>query len=317
VAIGPKVSKPVGQGITLETEGDRKRILIDSRVCLREIKQIGLECLLCRSLKKEHESILATDADAEEIHIALENLGAKAGSPPTYQPLETPAGVPSQVVLKYEQAGKSFAVPTKWSAPADTPVRLWVEYTQGESVQYVPPTMEAPGGVTLRAQLEYTKNGEFSDLPKVEFQAPAGPPIKLGLEFQQGDKVTTAPPLYTLATGTPIKVSLQYELDGKRTVVPASKWILNGRTKKELEHDFVFAGSVRAKNPLDPDAPPTYLASAEGAYLSVCDVPTTLLSLPVWSPKGQNDRFFAPYTERIPPEGTRVTVILEPVLEIK
>jgi hypothetical protein len=198
----------LAKNVWIETEGDKRRIIVNAEVCLRE-GQYGLECLLCRQATKEHESILAMDADARVIHTGLLATGAKAGSPVKFDP------------------------------------------------KFVPPS------------------------------------------------------------GTPIKVTLQYEQKGKTVRLPAQQWVRNSKTKKDLEYDWVFAGSIFYKNPLDPEAPETYGAAAEGAAICLSNVPTAMLDLPISSPKGLEERSYEPNTERIPALGTKVEVILEPVLEKK
>jgi hypothetical protein len=198
----------LGKNVWIETEGDKRRIVVNAEVCLRE-GQYGLECLLCRQATKEHESILAMDADARVIHLGLIAAKATPGSPVKFDP---------------------------------------------------------------------------------KFVAPSG---------------------------TTIKVTLQYEKNGKTVRVPAQQWVRNGKTKKDLEYDWVFAGSLFYKNPLDPEAPETYGAAAEGSAICLTNVPTAMLDLPILSPKGLEDRSYEPNTERIPALGTKVEVILEPVLEKK
>ena len=103
----------VGTNVFLEIEGDKRRVLINAYVCLR---QGQLEQLLCKRQTKEHEAILAADMDALMIHKALLVTGAEAGSPVKYQPkFEPPRGTTIKVTLQYEQDGKTITVPAqKW-----------------------------------------------------------------------------------------------------------------------------------------------------------------------------------------------------------
>lgn len=123
-------------------------------------------------------------------------------------------------------------------------------------------------------------------------------------------------PRYTPATGTTIKITLQYQKDGKLVRVPAQDWILEGKTKKPMQGDWVFGGSIFVKNPDDEKSPPIYLANY-GDMVCVCNMESAMLDLPVRSPKRFEERFFKPFTERIPPVDTPVDVILEPVPEKK
>lgn len=120
-------------------------------------------------------------------------------------------------------------------------------------------------------------------------------------------------PEFKSPSGTRIKVSLQFQRDGKTVAVPAQDWVRNSRTKKVLEHDWVFAGSILWKDPEEPNRPPVYTANSEGAYISITNVPTAILDLPVNSPKSLEDRSFEPFTERIPALESRVEVILDPI----
>jgi hypothetical protein len=199
--------KELGKGVWFETKGDRRRVLVDAEVCLRE-GQFGLECLLCRSRTKEHESILRTDAQAKVIHAGLLACGAETGAPVQYQP------------------------------------------------KFKPPS------------------------------------------------------------GHRVKVSVQYQEKGKTVTLPAQQWVVNAKTRKELEHDWVFCGSLFMPSFEDPKKT-VYAADAEGAYICVSNVPTAMLDLPVDSPKGIEDRAYVMDTDRIPPLDAKVVVILEPVAEAK
>lgn len=123
-------------------------------------------------------------------------------------------------------------------------------------------------------------------------------------------------PKYRPASGTAIKVSLQYKDKDKLVTAPAQSWIKNARNNKPLQSDWVFAGSRFVKNPLEPDGKEYYLAN-DGDVICVSNFETALLDLPIKSPKDNADLVFVANSERIPPLGTKVVVILEPVLEAK
>jgi hypothetical protein len=123
-------------------------------------------------------------------------------------------------------------------------------------------------------------------------------------------------PEYRPASGTTIKVSVQYKDKEKLVTEPAQSWIKRARDNKPLESDWVFAGSRVVTNPLDPDGKKHYLAN-DGDVICVSNFETALLDLPIKSPKDNADLAFVANTERIPPIGTQVVVILEPVVEPK
>lgn len=203
-ATPPSKKIPIGKNVFLEIQGQKRRVLINAYVCQQ---QALLEQFLTRKLTKEHEAILAADADARHIHAALVAAGAEPGSPVQYRP-------------------------------------------------------------------------------------------------------------YRPARGSVIKVYVQYrDKEGKLVTLPAQKWIRHVKTKKELEYDWVFAGSRLSPAP-DPKSPPFYEANV-GDVICVSNFDTAMLDLPIPSSQANDELEFEAYTERIPPLGTPVTVILEPVLAKK
>lgn len=123
-------------------------------------------------------------------------------------------------------------------------------------------------------------------------------------------------PKYRPASGTTIKVKVQYKDKDKEVTESARKWLRNAKTNKLLESDWIFAGSRLVTNPLDPDGEKHYLAN-DGHVICVSNFETALLDLPIKSPQESADLLFVANTENIPPLGTKVTIVLEPVIEAK
>jgi hypothetical protein len=119
-------------------------------------------------------------------------------------------------------------------------------------------------------------------------------------------------PKYKPAHGATIKVSLRYVKDKKTVTVPASDFIRHHKTKKPLDKEWVFGGSKLVKNDEDPKAPPFYVAN-HGDLICVVNMDSAMMDLPVSSPKALNDRVWEANTDKIPKDGTKVEVILEPV----
>ena len=119
-------------------------------------------------------------------------------------------------------------------------------------------------------------------------------------------------PKFEPATGSVIKITLEYKVKDKIIRVPAQQWIRD-KTGKDLNHDWVFAGSVLFPDPENKG--PAFYGANQGDVICVCNMETALLDLPIDSTKVYDDRFFEAHTERIPAEGTPVLIILEPVLE--
>src|SRR5262245_35254361 len=122
-------------------------------------------------------------------------------------------------------------------------------------------------------------------------------------------------PKYLPATGSVIKVSVRYTENGKEITRPAQEWVRSMKTKKAMEHDWVFAGSMFFDNPDEP-AKKIYAANS-GDVICVSNFETAMLDLPVNSPKDNDELQFEAFTDRIPPLGMKVTVILEPVPDKK
>jgi hypothetical protein len=206
----------------LEVNGEQRRVLVNAEVCLRK----GLlEQLLTKKRTKEHEAILAADADAALIHALLLATGAKPGSPVKLFP--------------------------KFEPPTGTPIKVTLEYP-------------------LRLVPDPQKKGKF------------------------------------------LRVTPQKQT----TRVPAQQWVRSTKTGKDLDTDWVFAGSFLTPDPFDKTKPPFYRAN-DGDVICVSNFDTAMLDVPFNSSKDNDDLSFEAHTERIPPEKTPVVVILEPVLPKK
>ncbi len=119
-------------------------------------------------------------------------------------------------------------------------------------------------------------------------------------------------PKFTAPTGTPIKITLEYKDKGKTVRVPAQQWIRNVKSKKDLDSDWVFAGSHLIADPFDKKKPPYYAAN-DGDVICISNFDTAMLDVPFNSSKENDELAFEAHTERIPPLETPVRLILEPV----
>ena len=91
-------------GPSLWFDPKERRLVIRARVVLREGP---LEHLLCLKGTKEHEAILATDAQPRQIHAGLLLTGAEPGHPVRFEPkFEPPAGTPIAIELLWMTDGK-------------------------------------------------------------------------------------------------------------------------------------------------------------------------------------------------------------------
>ena len=101
---GPKRIK-AGKDVELEIDGDARRVIVKTKVCLR---QGPLEQLLTCNRLKEHEAILDGEFDARDIHKAQVCAGAEPGSPVQCAPKYKPAsGTSIKVMVEYQDGGKT------------------------------------------------------------------------------------------------------------------------------------------------------------------------------------------------------------------
>jgi hypothetical protein len=108
-ASGKKVA--VGKNVTVEIQGDKRRVLVEASVCLR---QGQLEQFLTRKRTTEHEAVLAAEVDARDIHTALILAGAEPGKPVQFRPKYQPAsGSMIKVFLEFDKQGKKQRVPAQ------------------------------------------------------------------------------------------------------------------------------------------------------------------------------------------------------------
>jgi hypothetical protein len=96
------------KNIFIETQGDKRRVLINAVVCNR---QTILEQLLTKKGQKEHEAILSAEIDARDLHTVLMVAGAEPGSTVVTRPkFMPPTGTLVKIFLEYEKDGKKVRV---------------------------------------------------------------------------------------------------------------------------------------------------------------------------------------------------------------
>jgi hypothetical protein len=122
-------------------------------------------------------------------------------------------------------------------------------------------------------------------------------------------------PRYYPPSGTVIKVSFQYDQGGKRITDQPKHWVRLVKGDKEYDRQWVFAGSRFYDDPEGPDKPQLYAAN-QGDLISFENMEQAMLDVTVRDDDTLGHR---PWTvsERVPPLGTKVVVILEPVLDAK
>ena len=118
-------------------------------------------------------------------------------------------------------------------------------------------------------------------------------------------------PNFIPATGQRIRVWVCFrDSDGKCQALDARTWIRKTGTDKEMDTDWVFAGSGFWKDPQDGRE---FYQADSGDMICVSNFSTAMLDVPIASSAEADDLQFTPFTERIPERGTPVRLVLVPI----
>ncbi len=117
-------------------------------------------------------------------------------------------------------------------------------------------------------------------------------------------------PEYKPATGPIIDVWVLWLGEkGEKHKVRAQEWVKNAKTEKEMSFDWVFAGSGFWT---DEDTGKVHYMANSGDLICVSNFNTATLDLPVESSQANASLLFTAFTERIPPRGTKIRVVMIP-----
>ncbi len=120
-------------------------------------------------------------------------------------------------------------------------------------------------------------------------------------------------PAYKAATGTEIEITAIWtDKNGTVHRDRANDWIRDVKTGKPLEFPWVFAGSGFWEDQATGEK--AYLAES-GDFICISNFPSAMLDLPVESSQSNDELLYAANTEKIPPLGTRVRLVLTPKLK--
>jgi hypothetical protein len=129
----------------------------------------------------------------------------------------------------------------------------------------------------------------------------------LAIGLEPGQTVRYQPE-YRPASGPRVAIAVQWQdAQGQPQQVAAQQWIRQIKTGQAMEHDWVFAGSGFWKD--DNTGKQWYLAEG-GEAICVSNFGTALLDLPIASSQDNASLMFEAFTERLPPRGTAVKLIL-------
>ena len=123
----------------------------------------------------------------------------------------------------------------------------------------------------------------------------------------KGSETTIIP-----ATGTEVAIEVRWkDQQGKVQSAPAQDWIRNIKTKKALDCNWVFAGSMFL---IDEATGEKHYSADSGELICVLSLPNAMLDLPIRSYGAIEARSFEAFEEHLPPAGTPVTILLKPIL---
>lgn len=117
-------------------------------------------------------------------------------------------------------------------------------------------------------------------------------------------------PEYVAARGPVVHVRVRWrDAAGALQERPAQDLIRDTRTGRQLDADWVFAGSVFWRDPADGRE---YYQGDGGDLICVSNFPTATLDLPIESSQANDALLFEVFAERVPPRGTPVELVLSP-----
>lgn len=121
-------------------------------------------------------------------------------------------------------------------------------------------------------------------------------------------------PKFAPPTGTEIEIEVQWLDDkGQWQKARAQDWIRDSKTKKPMTQPWVFAGSGFWKDEQGKDF---YMAES-GDFICVSNFTTAMLDIPIESSQSNEGLLFEANSEKIPPLGTPVRIVLTPKLKEK
>lgn len=118
-------------------------------------------------------------------------------------------------------------------------------------------------------------------------------------------------PRFLPATGQRIRIWVCYrDKDQVFHAVDAKTWVRKAGTDEQMDIDWVFAGSGFWK---DPDDGSEFYQADSGDMICLSNFSTAMLDVPIVSSADEDDLLFLAFTERIPPRGTPLRLVLVPI----
>jgi hypothetical protein len=116
-------------------------------------------------------------------------------------------------------------------------------------------------------------------------------------------------PKYVPATGPKINVTVKWIKDGKPVELKAQEMVRDVKSKKVLDKDWVFGGSMTY---VDPETKEKFYYADSGDFICVSNFPTATMDLPIKSTASNESLVYEANKSKIPQLGTKVYLFLKP-----
>lgn len=221
-------------------------------------------------------------------------------------PGEPPAGDPAAQPTTKKESPDPLVDNIEKLTRLDPDRPLWLD-KENKRVIMVGQVCQTNVPLEMFACLAGTK--EHESVVAVDVKAFAVHAALLALGATPGTSVVFHPE-YKPATGPEIEVTVVWKDEkGKQHSARAQEWVRNQKTGEAMKYSWVFAGSRFFEDEVTKQK--IYMAEG-GDFICVSNFPSAMLDLPVASPQDNADLLFEAFTERIPPRGAQVTLILTP-----
>jgi len=230
---------------------------------------------------------------------------------PSLSPLEPPGegDLRTEVEAELQERAEPLVENPETLKPLAENRPIWIDMNGGQLVM-VGEVCQTDAPLELFACLKNTK--EHEAVLTIDVQAITAHAGLLALGAEPGHPVSWDP-VYNPATGTQIELLVRWkDAGGDVKNARAQDWVYDVENKKAMEHPWVFAGSGFW---VDEETGRKHYKAEGGDFICVSNFSSAMLDLPIESSQANTALMFKAYTERIPPLGTPVTVLLRPKLD--